>query len=367
MIKDQFRKQVAKKKAYVPGKPTEELKREYGVDRVIKLASNENPLGPSPLAAAAVRAAAAEMNIYPDDFGYELKAKLAKKHGVEIDNVALGNGGTELLKMFAESFINEGDEAVMPAYTYGKYATEVEFLGGVSVKVPTKEDFQPDIDAMIRAVTPKTKLLFLCSPNNPTGNIVTAGEVEKLVVETPQHVTVVLDEAYYDYACRSGEYGDSLKLLPKREGLIVLRTFSKVAGLAGARIGYALACKEIIGALNRTKLTFGVNNFALAAAMAALDDQEHLKRTVDLSYRSMKIMEDSFERMGLHYIKSCSNFVFVDTKKDGREVNDRLLHRGIIIRGGFLWGCDSWIRISTGTEEDTAAVMKELEAVLNEM
>lgn len=363
-MQELFRREVAKKPIYVPGKSVDEMKREFGIEKFVKVGSNENPLGPSPKAIKAVQEAALNMNLYPDDYGYKLKEKLAQKHGVKVENVVLGNGGTEILKMFAECFINEGDEAVIAENTYNKYATEVIFLGGVPVRVPTLEDFEIDVEGMVKAVTDKTKLLFICNPNNPTGNILTKDKVKWLIENTPKHVTIVLDEAYFDYAQFNEDYGDSTQYLKERDTLIILRTFSKSAGLAGVRIGYALTNEEIAVALNRTKLTFGVNCFALAAGIAALEDKEHVEATTKLNRKSIEMMEAYFERRGLKYIKSSANFVFVDVQRDVREVYNELLTYGVVARGGHLWKLNNWLRISTTTEENTQIIIDALDKVL---
>lgn len=363
-LQELFRREVAKKPIYVPGKSVDEMKREYNIDKIVKVGSNENPLGPSPMAVRAVQEAAATMNLYPDDYGYRLKEKLAQKHDLDVKNIVLGNGGTEILKMFAECFINEGDEAIVPSTTYNKYATEVGFLGGVPVVVPTKENFAIDVEGMVKAVTDKTKLLFICNPNNPTGNIVPKEQIKWLIENTPEHVTIILDEAYYDYAIFSDEYEDTRPYLDQRETLVILRTFSKSAGLAGVRIGYALANEEIATALNRTKLTFGVNCFALAAGIAALDDTEHIETAKTLNRRSIEMMEAYFEKRGLPYVKSYANFIFVDVQRDVREVYNELLKLGVVTRGGHLWKLDHWLRISTTTEENTQIILDALEKVL---
>lgn len=363
-MQELFRREVAKKPVYVPGKSVDEMKREYHIDRFVKAGSNENPLGPSPLAVRAVQEAAAGMNLYPDDYGYRLKEKLAEKHGLKVENIVLGNGGTELLKMFAETFINEGDEAVISANTYNKYATEIGFLGGVPVIIPTKENFEANVEGMVRAVNERTKLLFICNPNNPTGNIVTKDRIKWLIDNTPEHVTIILDEAYYDYAIFSGDYQDTRPYLDQRDTLVILRTFSKSAGLAGVRIGYAMTNEETAAALNRTKLTFGVNCFALAAGIAALDDTAHVEAAKALNRRSIGMLEAYFERRGLPYIKSFANFVFVDVGRDVREVYQKLLQFGVVTRGGHLWKLNNWLRISSSTEENTQIIIDALDQVL---
>lgn len=363
MSKDLFRKELAKFQPYVPGKPIEEVKREYGLSRIEKLASNENQLGPSPLAVEAIIKAAKDINFYPEATAYELKRELAADLGVRDENLVIGNGGEELLQVIAQTFINEGDEVVVASPSFGIYNTTVGLMGGVIHSVPFKNK-QYDLDGMLAKVSEKTKLIYICSPNNPTGNIVTKTEMEGLLSRLPEDVTLVMDEAYYEFATANPEYPDSIGLLAKRPNLVILRTFSKVSGIAGVRIGYIITSERIAAEMNKIKLTFDVNRLAQEAARGALKDKEYTKKTVALTRESIEMMEAWFDRMGLDYIRSWSNFVFVDVNRHSKTVFEELMKKGVIVRPGYFWSWDNWIRVSAGTIEQTRFFLDKLEEVI---
>lgn len=364
MSKKLFRKEVYSAKAYVPGKPVEDLKRELKIDKIEKLASNENPLGPSPKAIEYIEKEIKNINMYPDSAAIKLREKLAEKHGVKIENIVVGSGGEELIKNIAETFINPGDEVMIATPTFGKYATDVSFLGGIVINIPLNKEYKQDVEKIIESVNEKTKLIFICNPNNPTGNIMTESEQEYLIKNLPQDVVVVFDEAYYDYAVKNEKYPQTLNILEERPNTIILRTFSKVAGIAAVRLGYLLTSQEICEAMYKIKLTFSVNRLAQAAALGALEDKEHIEKTVELNYKSLALMEEYFDKSGFEYIKSSANFVFVNVNMDSKIVFQKLLEKGVIIRGGFLWGWNNWIRVSTGTVEQTKIFIDRLEEVL---
>lgn len=363
MSKDLFRKELAKFQPYVPGKPIEEVKREFGLDRIEKLASNENQLGPSPLAVQAIINAVQEINFYPEATAYELKQELAEDLGVKEENLVVGNGGEELLQIIAQTFINEGDEVVVASPSFGIYNTTVGLLGGTIHSVPFVNN-QYDMKGMLGKVNEKTKLIYICSPNNPTGNIVTRKELDSLLEKLPEDVTVVMDEAYYEFAVSNPEYPDSVKLMKMRPNMVILRTFSKVSGIAGVRIGYVITSEKIAAEMNKIKLTFDVNRLAQEAARGALKDKEYTKKTVALTRESIEMMETHFERAGLDYIKSYANFVFVNVKLHSKTAFEELMKRGVIVRPGFFWGWDNWIRVSTGTLEQTRFFLDKLDEVL---
>lgn len=366
MGKSLFKNEVYSARPYVPGKPIEELKRELGLKEIEKLASNENPLGPSPKAIEAIKKEVEKIYIYPEANVTQLKEKLSQKYNLSAENIVVGNGGEELLKIIAETFINPGDEAIMANPTFDKYNTDVSFMGGVVVKVPLK-NYKHDFEGFIEKINDRTKIIYVCNPNNPTGNIMTKSEIEYLIKNVPENVVIMLDEAYYEYAIKNPEYPNSLEILKQRPNTIILRTFSKVAGIAAVRVGYLLTSKEIAEAMNKIKLTFSVNRLAQAAAVAALEDQEHIQKTVELNYKSLALMEKYFEEKKFEYIKSNANFVFVNVKEDSRVVFQKLLEKGIIIRAGYLWGWDDWLRVSTGTIEQTEKFINKLDEVLNEL
>jgi histidinol-phosphate aminotransferase len=361
-----FRKELAALKKYVPGKPIEEVKREYGLTDIIKLASNENPLGPSPLAIQAIKDEADKVFLYPESTAPALREAIGQRYNISPDQILMGNGGEEILKFIAQTFINEGDEAIMGTPSFGLYNITVSHMGGRPVEVPLTERFEHDFEAMLDAVNEKTKLLYICNPNNPTGNIMTAEKVHKFIQKVPRKVVIVLDEAYYDYAVKNPAYPDGIKILQDRPNTIILRTFSKVAGIAGVRIGYAISSEKIIGEMSKVKGVFNASRIAQAAGIAALKDTGHLEATVDLNYESLNLMVDCFERNGLDYIPSNANFVFMKTDISSKVVYEELLKRGVIIRPGYLWGQENWNRISTGTREQTMRFIEAIEAVITE-
>lgn len=365
MIENVARQCVLVRKDYIPGKPIEEVQQELGITDIVKMASNENPLGTSP---KAIEAMVEEIRTngfrYPVSLCTAMGEKLAGCLGVRPSQLYIDNGGDAVITMFGLTFIDPGDEIVTAALTFPAYENITTKMGGKLIKVPMTREGGYDLDAIAAAVGPRTKAVFICNPNNPTGNIVTKERIKWLIDNTPKHVTIILDEAYYDYAIFSGDYEDTRPYLDQRDTLVILRTFSKSAGLAGVRIGYAMTNEETAAALNRTKLTFGVNCFALAAGIAALDDTAHVEAAKALNRRSIGMLEEYFERRGLPYIKSFANFVFVDVGRDVREVYQKLLQFGVVTRGGHLWKLNNWLRISSSTEENTQIIIDALDQVL---
>lgn len=365
MTKNLFRNELSKIIPYVPGKPIEEVKKELGIEEVEKLASNENPLGPSPKAIEAIKKEVENIHIYPDATAMTLRKAIAEKHGLNYANVVVGNGGEQVLQMIAQTFINEGDEAIMATTTFGMYGSSVSHMGGVPVKLPLK-DYKHDLEGFINKINEKTKLIYVCNPNNPTGNIMTKDEIDFLVKNVPEDIVIIFDEAYYDYAKVNQDYPETLNILKERPNTIILRTFSKVAGIAGVRVGFALASEEIVTEMGKVKGVFNVNKLAQAGALGALADKEHIEKTVELNYKSMGMMKEYFEERGLEYIKSNANFIFVNINMDSRIVFQKLMESGIIIRPGYLWKWDNWIRVSTGSMEQTEKFLVKLHRVLNQ-
>ncbi|WP_099188350.1 histidinol-phosphate transaminase [Tepidibacter mesophilus] len=365
MSENLFRKEVASIKPYIPGKSVDELKKELGLEDIEKLASNENPLGPSPKAIDEIKKELDSINIYPDPNCTKLKDGLCKRYNLEHENIVVGNGGEELLKIIAQTFINEGDEAIMANPTFGKYASEVLFMGGVAHQIDLK-DYKHDFEKFIQKINDKTKLIYVCNPNNPTGNIMTKDDIDYLVKNTPENVVLVFDEAYYEYAIKNDRYPDSLEILRKRPNTIILRTFSKVAGIASVRVGYLLTSSEISSAMNKMKMVFHVNRLAQAAGIGALDDANHIDKTVELNYECMNMMEKYFEENDMEYIKSNANFIFVNVGFDSKVIFEELLKKGIIVRPGYLWDWKDWLRVSTGTKEQTQKFIDALQKVLEE-
>lgn len=349
---------IAALSPYVPGKPIDELQREMGLARVIKLASNENPLGPSPKALAVLSDGAATLHRYPDGGAFRLREALADRWKVTADHVILGNGSDEILGLLARTFLAPGDEAVMADHTFVIYKMEVTAAHGKAVTVPLKA-WRHDLPAMAEAITPRTRLLFLCNPNNPTGTMVSAGEVERLLARLPEHVVVVFDEAYFEYV-RSAEFPDSMAYVRQGRNAIVLRTFSKIYGLAGLRIGYGVTTPEITNYLNRVRPPFNANSIAQRMALAALGDDEHVAKSRAMNEAGMEQMVNGLRAMGFTPIPSEANFVYVDVGRDGRQVFEALLRRGIIVR--HIEG--RMVRVTIGQAEENQAFLTALAAVV---
>jgi len=362
---DIYRKELANLKVYVPGKPVEEVMKEYGLTEITKLASNENPLGPSPKAIEAIQKEASGIHIYPDGVAADLTGKLAEHWSVKPEQIMMGNGGEQVLFLIAQTFINEGDEAIMANPSFALYDITVTLMGGKPVVLPLTKDFKHDFKGFVNAVTDKTKLVYVCNPNNPTGNIMTKEEVNYLADNLPEHVVLVLDEAYFEYAVKNPDYIDGLEILNRRPNTVILRTFSKVAGLAGLRVGYAISTPEIITEMKKIKGVFNSNRIAQKAAIASLDDQAHIDKTVDLNYQSLGRMKEFFVERGLTYVEPNTNFVFVNIGRDSRVVFEELMKRGVVIRPGFLWGFDDYLRVSTGTMEQTEKFITALGEILD--
>lgn len=343
---------------YVPGKPVEELERELGISQAIKLASNENPLGPSPKALAVLADAARTVHRYPDGGAHRLRAALADRWKVAQDQVIVGNGSDEIIGLLARVFLAPGDEAVMADQTFVIYKMEVTAAHGVPVVVPLK-NARHQLAAMADAVTDRTRLLFICNPNNPTGTMVTAAEVEALMARLPEQVIAVFDEAYCEYV-QSRDFPDSLAYVQQGRNAIVLRTFSKIYGLAGLRIGYGLTTSEIAGYLNRVRPPFNANSLAQRAALAALGDEEHVTRSRALNQSEMARVRAGLVELGFQPVPSETNFLFFDAGRDGRIVFQALLREGVIVR--HIEG--RMLRVTIGLPEENIRFLQALKKVL---
>ena len=349
---------VASLAPYVPGKPVEELEQELGISRAVKLASNENPRGPSPKACAALSAAAATLNRYPDGGGHRLREALADRWKVGPEQVVLGNGSDEVLGFLARTFLSPGDEAVMADHTFVIYKMVVTAARARAIEVPLQR-WRHDLRAMADAVTEKTRLLFVCNPNNPTGTLSTAKEVDTLLARIPDRVVVVFDEAYYEYV-RSVEYPDSLGYLRQGKNVAVLRTFSKIYGLAGLRVGYGLTTPEIADYVNRVRPPFNVNTVAQQAALAALEDEAYVVESRALNDAEILKVRDALAALGLDVVPSEANFLYLDARRDGAEVFHALLREGVIVR--HLGG--SMLRVTIGLPEENTRFLLALKKVL---
>ncbi|HSH40696.1 MAG TPA: histidinol-phosphate transaminase [Arenicellales bacterium] len=346
---------------YQPGKPMEELERELGVRDAVKLASNENPLGPAESVAAAVEAGMSGLRLYPDANGFALKEALSAHLGVGANRITLGNGSNDVLDLLARIFVMPGDEVVYAEYAFLVYALVTRATSGRAVVVPAR-DWGHDLPAMADAVSSRTKLVFIANPNNPTGTWTDAAALEAFLQRVPENVVVVLDEAYCEYVNESA-YPNGLDYLDRFPNLVVTRTFSKIYGLAGLRVGYAVASEGITDLLNRVRQPFNVNHLAQKAALAALADQEHVRRCRDLNQRGLARLSGLCDELGLGWIPSVANFLTVEFGERTTEIYQSLLHRGIIVRPVANYGMPGHLRITIGTAED----MDRLETALREL
>ena len=340
---------------YVPGKPIEELERELGIRNIIKLASNENPFGPSPMALAAMHAALADIWLYPDGSGHTLKHKLAAKLGVTVEQLTLGNGSNDLLVLLAQAFLKPGLEAIYSQYGFAIYAIVTQGAGAAGVVTPalpadSSMPFGHDLAAMQRAITPATRMVFIANPNNPTGTWAPAADVRAFVAAVPSHVIVVLDEAYFEYI-GGLDVQNGIAWLDEFPNLVVLRTFSKAYGLAGVRVGYAVSHPSVAGMLNRVRPAFNVSSIALVGATAALDDEAHVSQAVGVAVAERVRVGDALRKMGTSVVPSAGNFLLIHGGPDCARRFDALLRAGIIVRPVGNYQLPEWLRVSMGTRE----------------
>ena len=349
---------IASLKPYSPGKPLSELERELGIGEAIKLASNENPWGPSPKALQVLEQASASLHRYPDGGAYALRQALATKWQVPQDQILVGNGSDEIISLLIKTFLAPGDEAVMADLTFVMYRLSVLGGHGVPIEVPLK-NWTHDLSAMVDAVTDRTRLFFICNPNNPTGTMLSGKEIDTVLAKIPEHVVVVIDEAYYEYV-RDTAYPDSLRYVREERPIVVLRTFSKIYGLAGLRVGYGITTPEIAGYVNRVRPPFNVNSLAQEAAQAALLDEEHVAKSRAMNEAEMTFLEEGLTKMGFKTIPSQANFIYCDVGMDGAVMYDALLREGVIVR--HIRG--SMIRVTIGQPTENRRFLDALEHVL---
>jgi histidinol-phosphate aminotransferase len=347
---------------YEPGKPIEELEREFGITNVIKLASNENPLSPSERVLKAIIEALPHLNRYPDGSGHYLRQAVARRHGLSPDHIILGNGSNDLIELVVRAFLRSGEEAVLPHPSFVVYPMIVQSSGGIRVVV-TLRDQRLDLEAMARAITPMTKLVFIANPNNPTATIVTADEVEQFMARVPDRVIVVFDEAYIEFA-QGPDFPDSLAYLKQGRKVVVLRTFSKAASLAGLRVGYAVADPDCILLLNRIRQPFNVNSLAQVAALAAMQDESHILECLRMIEAGRHYLYDELNAMGIKYTPSRANFILVDVGRSATDVFNWLLKEGVIVRPMTSFGMESCLRVTVGTPEENRRFVKALKKVL---
>lgn len=351
---------ITRIRPYPPGKPIEEVERELG-HTAIKLASNENPLGPSPKALEALRNSLDRANFYPDGAGYYLRRKLSEFQQLDMSQIILGAGSTDLIELAAKTFLTAGDQGITSLSAFYIYRLAIEEMGAELVQAPLRENAF-DLAAIAHAVTQRTKLIYIANPNNPTGRMVTADDMDRFLGALPPRVLVVLDEAYYEYV-REHDYSHSLDYVRNGRNVLVLRTFSKVYGLAGLRLGYGMGNPELIEALNRVRSPFNVNSLAQAAGLAALEDQDHVAHSVASNTREMKFVTGELAIAGVRYTPSVGNFLLIDTGRDCEEDFIRLLHEGVIVRPMKLYGFPTSLRVTIGRHEDNETFLEGLARV----
>jgi len=363
--KSLIRKGIIDLKPYIPGKPIEEVKRELGLKEVVKLASNETSIGPSPLAVEAIKKEVENINLYPEGSSRVLREKIAYKLNLDKEMIIIGNGADNIINLIGMAFINEGDEVITGEITFPAYETITKIMGGKLILVKL-ENYHFDLEEIIQRINKKTKIIFLCNPNNPTGTIVEKEEVTDFMKKVTQDVIVVFDEAYYDYV-EDKDYPDSLSYVLEGKNVIITRTFSKIAGIAGVRVGYGMARPELIGDLRRVVNPFTTNRLAQVAALASLDDEEHYKKVLKSNQEGKKYLYKELKKLGLFYLPTEANFIFIDLKRNSKDIFERLLKKGIIIRSGETWGCPNFIRVTIGTAYENQGFVQALKEVLNSL
>ncbi|SFK91518.1 histidinol-phosphate aminotransferase [Paenibacillus sp. 1_12] len=361
----QPKKNIVHLPVYKPGKPMDEVKRELGLTEVIKLASNENPFGCSPKAKEAIIANIDQSSIYPDGGAVELTAAVAKHFNVGTDQVIFGAGSDEIILMLARAYLVPGDENIMATPTFPQYKHNAEIEGAVSIEVPLKEGTH-DLQGMLDQINERTKIIWLCNPNNPTGTMNSHQEVVDFLNAVPAHVLVVLDEAYAEYNV-SGEYPDSIALVNQFKNAIVLRTFSKIYGLASLRIGYGIGHPEVIRSINQVREPFNTTGFAQKAALAALQDEAFINDCREANARGIVYLSEQFKALKLPFYPAHGNFMMVDVQRSGAQVFDSLLRKGIIIRHDPTWKLPTMIRVTVGSQEQNEKFIGALQLALNEV
>ncbi|MET0501870.1 MAG: histidinol-phosphate transaminase [Candidatus Binatia bacterium] len=346
--------------AYAPGKPIEEVEREYGIANSTKLASNENPLGPSPKAMEAIRNKVDQLNLYPDGDCFYLKSALARRLGVEPDQLIFGNGSNELIELAVRTFMRPGDEAVMAHQAFVVYRLVVQAAGGVGRVAPLR-NFTHDLTALAEAISPRTRIVFLANPNNPTGTTYARGPWERFLQQVSSDVLIIVDEAYFEYV-EDADYPDSLAYHDQGKALLTLRTFSKLYGLAGLRIGYGIASKEISGFLHRVRQPFNVNAPAQWAALAALEDEEHVRKSLEVNRQGMAYLAKEITQLGLEQVPSQANFILLRVG-NGNEVFQQLLAQGVIVRPMAVYELPEYVRVTVGSMDENRKFIDALKKI----
>jgi histidinol-phosphate aminotransferase len=349
---------------YSPGKPVAEVERELGITGIIKLASNENSLGPSPKAIAAMQKFALKMHIYPDASSFVLRNALANFLQVDPATIVMGNGSDDIIHLLGVTFLVEGDEVIQAHPSFVRYEAAAILNKTPCHLVPLTSDWVHDLDAMADRINTKTRLIFITNPNNPTGTIVSQCALDRFLNRVPDRVLVVIDEAYYEYSANSEEYSETLSYVREGKNVVVLRTFSKAYGLAGLRVGYGVMRPDIAGWLNRTREPFNLNLMAQEAAVAALEDSDHVEKTVAMNEAGKAEFYAAFKALGLEYTPTYANFVWFDTGKPSKAIFQALLREGVITRTGDIFGAPTHLRVTIGTQEENTKFLNALRKVL---
>ncbi|HHT62402.1 MAG TPA: histidinol-phosphate transaminase [Clostridia bacterium] len=350
---------------YVPGKPAEEVKKEYGLTEIVKLASNENPIGTSQKAIEAIRAEIFNVNFYPEGSSRLLRQRIAENFNINEEMVILSNGADHVLNLIGQAFINEGDEVITGDPTFVVYETTTKIMGGKVIKVPLS-NFTYNLSAIAEKISQKTKLIFICNPNNPTGTIVTEAEVKKFLEKVPEHCVVVFDEAYAEYV-REKNYPQTVNYIRQGKNVILVRTFSKIYGLAGLRVGYAVGPKHLIDILRKVAEPFSTNRLAQAGALAALDDKDFIDMALDVNEKGKRYLCNELLKLGMSCCSSYANFLFVNLGINAQLASQKLLEKGIIIRPGSLWGLTNFARITIGTMDQNKKLIESLNSIITEL
>lgn len=354
---------INKMKEYSPGKPIWEVQEELGIPEVIKLSSNENPLGVSPLAKEAIAQYVTEIHRYPDANTTRLRNTISDSFGVSAEQIIVGNGADEIIKLISETFLEEGDEIIIPTPSFSEYEFGANLMAATVRTVPLGESFEYDLDAFLTAVNDKTKLIYLCSPNNPTGTYIKRADLKAFLEKLPRDVIVVFDGAYSQYAT-SEDYTDGVEFIEAGSQIIVIQTFSKIYGLAGIRVGFGVASVEVIKCLHKVREPFNVNTLAQVAATAAISDVKHVENSKQVNAEGRDYLYNAFEKLGIAYTPSMANFILVDLGRESKPVYESLLRKGIIVRYGGVWGLNNHLRITIGTENENKAFIRALEEIL---
>lgn len=349
-------------KPYVPGKRIEELEREYGISDCIKLASNENPLGPSPMAMEAIKNALGNLHRYPDGSGYYLTERISEKLSVAPNNVVLGNGSDEIIGLLTHALLQPGNEAIMPKPSFLMYDILVRSVGAASVYVPLNS-LSIDLNAMKEKITDRTRMVFLTNPNNPTGTVIAQKDFENFLKNIPGEIVILVDEAYIEFT-RDKNCFNSIDYIKSDRALVMLRTLSKAYGLAGLRIGYGIMTSRIAELLNRIRLPFNTNSLAQLGAIAALGDDEYLRRSIHLVHEGLDFLYDALDGLGIKYFPTQANFLLIDVEKDADEVFEDMLRLGVIVRSMVSYGYPEYIRVSVGLHDEIVRFLETLKKVI---